>query len=232
MLLVIFAGGFYLNHSRLNKLESAQKMAQNQMKEPATATPIPLKDIKDPAERLALIHTYAAALNPLLTSARQKDLETVIVYVNGNPKVLITKNPDLPKDVAAAVANLKTAVKNLKVAGTIIKQSTANTSYNQGDTFNLTGTINFVADDEELGGSIFSLKDSESGDMYYLHFNEANSANIKANMIGEEVTLSVKVTSKATEPLAFQVTKGPVLTSSLSTNPTKAAATATLTPTP
>ncbi len=230
VILAGLAGGFYLNHSRIARLENAQKQMKGESNTPAPTT-ISLKDINDPTVRLALIHSYAAALNPLLTTARQKDLETIIVYVNGNPKVLVTKNPDLPKDVALAVSNLKTSVKNLKAAGTVIKQRTDNVSYAQGDTINLTGTISFVADDPELGGSIFSLTDSESGEIYYLHFNDANSANIKSTMLDKEVTLTAKVTSKVTEPLAFQVTKGPVLTSSLTPVSTKSATT-TATPTP
>ncbi len=170
-----------------------------------------IKDVQNPQVRLALIKAYAETLRPLLTSTSQKDLDTILVYVNGNPKVLVTKNPTLPKDVVLAINNLKTRARNLKIAGIATMQKIDKELYTQNEVVNLTGTIAFVEDDPALGGSVFTLTDSETGYVYYLVFNETNSETIKNSMLNKEVNVTVKVTSKANEPLTFQVVKGPTL---------------------
>lgn len=184
-----------------------------------------IKDIENPTVRLALIKAYAQSIRPALSTASQKDLDTVLVFIEGDPKVLITKNPILPKEVVLAINNLKTRMRNLKIAGIATMQSLDKKLYTQGEIINLTGEIAFVEDDPALGGSIFTLTDSETGYVYYLVFNETNSQNIKDSMLNEEVNVTIKVTSKANEPLTFEVVKGPTLATSAkpTTKPTVSA---------
>lgn len=188
-----------------------------------------IQDIDNPQVRLALINAYAESLRPQLSSASQKDLETILVYVNGDPKVLVTQNPVLPKEVLLAINNLKTRARNLKIAGIATMQSLDKALYTDGEIVNLTGVIEFVQDDPALGGSVFTLTDSETGYVYYLVFNEANSQTIKNSMLGKEVNVTVKVTSKANEPLTFQVMRGPTLAT---VSPTRPAGTNVTSPTP
>lgn len=170
-----------------------------------------IKDVENPAVRLALIKAYAAQIRPLLSGKSREDLDKVLIYVDGNPAVLVTKNPTLPRDVVQAINNLKTRARNLRVAGVATMQKIDEVLYTQGEAVELTGTIAFVADDPALGGSVFTLTDSETGYVYYLVFNEANSQTIKDTMLNQEVEVTVKVTSEVYEPLTFQVVTGPKL---------------------
>jgi hypothetical protein len=225
----LLAGGFYINHSRIDNLTKSLEKTQNQVQnakdtsdeaKEKTAkeamggienTAEAIKDIDNPTVRLTLTKAYAASLRPLLSSARQADLDAVMVYINGNPKVLVTKNTVLPKDVAVAVSNLKTAVKNLKVKGVVTMQKVDKQIYTQGEVVTLTGNLAYVSDDSDLNGSIFTLTDTKTGYVYYLEFNEANSQLIEDTMDGKDVMMTVKVTSKANDPLTFQVLSGPTL---------------------
>lgn len=189
-----------------------------------------IQDVKNPTVRLALIKAYAESLRPALSSASQDDLDTVLVYVDKNPTVLVTKNPSLPPDVLQAINNLKTRARNLRIAGIATMQSMDEIIYRQNEIVNLTGTIAFVEDDPALGGSVFTLTDSETGYVYYLVFNETNSQTIKNTMLDEEVDVTIQVTSKANEPLTFKVTKGPTLATSTTPTPTSSAAVASPTP--
>lgn len=197
--------------------EAKQEMA-GEAAEGLKSTADAIKDVENPAVRLALIKAYAAQIRPLLTGQSQKDLDTVLVYVDKNPAVLVTKNPTLPKEVVTAVNNLKTRARNLKIAGVATMQKVNETLYTQGETVELTGTIAFVQDDPALGGSVFTLTDSETGYVYYLVFNEANSQTIKDTMLNQEVDVTVKVTSRVYEPLTFQVVTGPKLASGSNTS--------------
>jgi hypothetical protein len=165
--------------------DDAKKDTAMEAIEGVRSTAQAIKDVENPQVRLALIQAYAASLRPLLSSVSQKDLDTVMVYVNGNPKVLVTKNPTLPKEVVLAINNLKTRARNLKVAGVATMQSIDKKLYTQGEIVNLTGTIAFVQDDPALGGSVFTLTDSDTGYVYYLVFNEANSQTIKDTMVNK-----------------------------------------------
>lgn len=208
--------------------EEAKKETAMEVIEGTRSTAQAIKDIENPQVRLALINAYAQNLRPQLSTANQKDLETILVYVNGDPKILVTKNPVLPKEVLLAINNLKTQVRNLKIAGIATMQSIDEKLYTQNEIVNLTGVISFVGDDPALGGSVFTLTDSETGYVYYLVFNEANSQNIKNSMLDKEVDVTIKVTSKVNEPLTFQVMKGPTLTNT--PTPTKSATNTSPTP--
>src|SRR4029078_13080460 len=125
--IAVLAGGFYLGHSRINQLKRELSQTQKQVdnaKQEANETKEDtadsamngmkntkdaIKDIENPIVRLALAKTDAQALRPYLTKTNQADLDTILLYVNGNPKILVTKNPALPKEVALAVNNIKTA---------------------------------------------------------------------------------------------------------------------------
>jgi len=159
-----------------------------------------------------LLKAYTSSLKNSLSKQDLADLDRITLYIQGNPSVIVTKNPDLPADVAQAIANIKLKAKALRnKAVVVIKDEVDKATYTQGEEIMLTGTISFVEDDAVYGGSIFMLTDSETGNTYYLHFNETNSQTIKNTMLDEKVTVDVKVTSKANEPLAFEVVSGPTL---------------------
>jgi hypothetical protein len=191
--------------------EEARREMAMEASEGIKSTAEAIKDVENPAVRLALIKAYAAQIRPLLTGQSQEDLDTVLVYIDKNPAVLVTKNPSLPQEVVLAINNLKTRARNLRIAGVATMQKVDEVLYTQGETVELMGTIAFVQDDPALGGSVFTLTDSETGYVYYLVFNEANSATIKEDMVNQEVEVTVRVTSRAYEPLTFQVVSGPTL---------------------
>lgn len=191
--------------------EEARREMAMEAAEGMKSTAEAIKDVENPAVRLALIKAYAAQIRPLLTGQSQKDLDTVLVYIDKNPAVLVTKNSSLPKEVVLAINNLKTRARNLRIAGVATMQKVDEVLYTQGETVELTGTIAYVADDPALGGSVFTLTDSETGYVYYLVFNETNSQTIKEDMVDRDVEVTVKVTSRAYEPLTFQVVTGPTL---------------------
>lgn len=250
IVIALLGGGLYIGHSRINQLtrqlNQTQKQVQNvqqeanKTKEDTTQAAMngikdtagAIKDVENPVIRLALAQAYAQNLKQYLTKSSQTDLDTILLYVNDNPKVLVTKNPTLPKEVALAVSNLKTAVRNLKIAGVATMQKIDKELYTQGEVVTLTGTINYVEDDTDLSGSIFTLTDSKTGYVYYFEFNEANSKIIEETMDGKEVTVTVKVTSKANEPLTFQVIKGPTLVTTSPAPSITNTPTSTVNPTP
>lgn len=206
-----------LNQTRQEVMDVKEEAEEAKMKTAEEAmggirsTADALKDVENPAVRLALIKAYASQLRPLLTAVSQKDLDTVLVYVEKNPEALVTRNPTLPREVVLAINNLKTRARNLRIAGVATMQKVDEALYTQGETVSLTGTIAFAQDDPALGGSVFTLTDSETGYVYYLVFNESNSQTIKSTMDGKEVRVTVRVTSRANEPLTFQVISGPTL---------------------
>ncbi len=242
----LFLFNFFFSRSKIDQLtrslnetkdqvenvKEESEEAKNEMAmgaaEGVKSTAEAIKDVENPAVRLALIKAYAAQLRLLLPSASQKDLDTVLVYLDKNPAVLVTKNPSLPKEVVTAINNLKTSARNLRTAGAATMQKVDEVLYTQGETVELTGTIAFVQDDPALGGSVFTLTDSETGYVYYFVFNEANSQTIKNTMVGKEVEVTIKVTSKTYEPLTFQVVSGPSLASTPSPSAGKASPTPTI----
>ncbi len=238
----LFIAGFIFNKSKIDQLTQSLQETQKQVQDVKQQTEESkesvmeakmeglqdaagaIKDVKNPAVRLALTKAYLASIRSQLTPANQKDLDSVIVYLEKNPNAIFVKATTLPPDVIQSVNNLKTAVKAKKIAGIMTMQKIDKAIYSPGEIINLTGTIQFVQDDEITGGSIFTLTDSETGYVYYLEFNEANSQTIKNSMLGETVKVSVKVTSKANEDLTFQVLTGPtpvaVPTQSSNSSPT------------
>lgn len=238
IVVIILLGGFLFNYTRIDQLTRAlqdtqkqvqnvqqeREMAKNNLQEQAieSAQDIAgaIKDVKNPAIRLALTKAYAARLRTLLTTQEQEDLDTIVVYVEKNPGTLFQDNPNLPSNVALAIKNLQAKLTTARNNSVATVQEIDDATYSPNEVVTLTGTIEYVDDDEILGGSIFTLKDTETGNVFYLHFNEANSENIQENMVGQEVTLNVKVTSKANEPLTFQVISGPTLVAGVQLSPT------------
>lgn len=191
-----------------------------------------ISDVDNPAVRLALVKAYATRLKTLLTPSEQEDLDTIVVYFDKNPEVLFADNPTLPADVKTAIANIKTKLTNAKSNSVATMQAIDEELYTPGETASITGTIAYVGDDELLEGSFFTVTDSETGYVYYLHLNNANSKSVQDTMLDEEVTVEIKVTSKAGEPLTFQVVSGPTLASeSEETEDTQETTTTTPSPT-
>lgn len=227
IVIIILVGGFLFNYTRIDQLtrslqdtqkqvqevrnESDQAKAnlQGQAKEGLSNIADAIKDVENPAVRLALVKAYAARLNSFLTPSERNDLNTVVVYIEKNPDVLFSENPNLPQDVRTALNRIRTKVTSLTGNSVATMQEIDEAIYSPGETVTITGTIEYVGEDEVLGGGIFTLTDSETGYVYYLHFNQANSQNIQENMVGEEVSVNIRVTSRANEPLTFQVVSGP-----------------------
>jgi flagellar basal body-associated protein FliL len=217
IIVAILAGGYYLNYSKVNqlnrKIDQTQKDVEKVKEDTAEKKQNAMEEINpETVVRLALLKAYTSSLKNSLSKQDLADLDRITLYIQGNPSVIVTKNPDLPADVAQAIANIKLKAKALRnKAVVVIKDEVDKATYTQGEEIMLTGTISFVEDDAVYGGSIFMLTDSETGNTYYLHFNETNSQTIKNTMLDEKVTVDVKVTSKANEPLAFEVVSGPTL---------------------
>jgi hypothetical protein len=217
VIVAILAGGYYLNYSKVNqltrKVEQTQKDVEKVKEDTKEKKQEAIENINpETVVRLALIKAYTDSLKTSLNKTDLEDLDRITLYIQGNPNVIVTKNPDLPQDIAQAVANIKAKAKATKTkAVVVVKTQVDNATYKQGEELTITGTISFVEDDAVYGGSIFMLTDSETGNSYYLHFNETNSQTIKNTMLDKEVTVDVKVTSKANEPLTFEVVSGPTL---------------------
>jgi hypothetical protein len=217
IIVAILAGGYYLNYSKVDQLSRTLEQTQKDVEKVKEDTQEKKQDAieeinPETVVKLALLKAYATSLRSSLTKAELEDLDRITLYIQGNPNVIVTKNPNLPQDIAQAAANIKLKAKALRnKAVVVIKDEADKATYTLGEEVTLTGTISFVEDDAIYGGSIFMLTESETGNTYYLHFNEANSQNIKNTMLDEQVTVDVKVTSKANEPLSFEVVSGPTM---------------------
>ncbi len=254
VLLVILAAllifGFFFNRSKIDELTKSLQKTQEQIanvqneaqggRENVADTALTsaediasaISDVDNPTVRLALAKAYAVRLRALLTASEQEDLDTVVVYFEKNPKVLFENNPTLPAEVKTALANLKTKLTSAKSNSVATMQAVDKATYTSGEIVTVTGTIAYVGDDEILGGSIFTLTDSETGYVYYLHLNNTNSQNVQDTMLDEEVTVDIKVTSKAGDPFTFQVVSGPTIASeSEETEDTEETTTTTPSPT-
>lgn len=245
--IIILLGGFLFNYTRIDQLtrsledtkkqiqnvqmtsQDAKENVQESAMEGAQDIASAIKDVENPAARLALAKAYAARLNSFLTASERSDLNTVVLYIEKNPSALYADNPNLPADVQDSLDNLRAKLSTVRSNSVATIQEVDEATYSLNEELTITGTIRFVDDDEVLGGSIFALEDKETGNIFYLHFNEANSENIKQNMLDQEVSIEIRVTSRAGQPLTFQVVSGPVLAEETSdeTEPTTPAATAT-----
>ena len=217
IIVAILAGGYYLNYSKVDqlsrKIDQTQKDVEKVKEDTKDKKQDAIEEINpETVIRLALLKAYAMSLKSSLTKTEMEDLDRITLYIQGNPSVIVTKNPDLPADIAQAIANINLKTKALRnKAVAVIKEEVDKATYTLGEEVTLTGPISFVEDDTVYGGSIFMLTDTETGNSYYFHFNEANSQTIKDTLLDEEVTVDIKVTSKAGEPLTFEVVSGPTI---------------------
>jgi len=217
IIIILIAGAFFFNYSKMDQLTRSLSQVQNelqQVKEGKTEKKQDLVENINPETiaRLALIKAYTNSFKASLNKADLDNLDRITLYIEGNPDVIITKNPNLPEDIKEALASIKlktNALKNIAVA--TVKKQVDQATYTLNEKVTLTGPITFVEDDEIYGGSIFELTDTKTGNIYYLHFNEANSTSIKNTMLDEVVTVDIQVTSKVGEPLTFEVVSGPTL---------------------
>lgn len=191
--------------------QEAQESIKNEIKEGVSEIAGSIKDINNPLVRLALAKAYTEKLKDVVDSQTKEDLNTVILYIEKQPAVLLQKTPQLPSEVQQALTNIKASIAKAKVSAVATSLSTAlATTTDIGDTVTLTGTLEFVQDDTITGGSIFMLTDSETGEKYYLEFNATNSTSVK-NMVGKEVSVKVKITGNENGIVTYDVVSGPTL---------------------
>lgn len=239
--LAIVGGLWFLNRTKIDQL--SRQLAQTQqevqevqqesqqtkegvadsLREGADNITDAIGDIKNPAVRLALAKAYAEKLRGVLDAQTEEDLDTILVYVEKNPTVLVSKPAQLPAEVQTAINNVKTKLANARASvATTVADAKEAAALKVGQGIRLEGTITFVADDPVLGGSVFMLTTDE-GKKYYLQFNEANSTNVKNSMVGKEVSVQVRITGIEDGDIRFDVISGPTLVSSAPTA-TKSAA--------
>lgn len=162
--------------------------------------------------RLALFKAYVNKLKAALTPEAKADLDKIVVYVEKQPVVLVQKPAQLPAEIQTAVDSLKAEITKAKVAAvgaSLIKQLTG-TLTPVGKTVTLTGTWTDAGVDPMTGGQVFSLVNEADGQTYYFQFSGNNVATA-AEMVGEEVTLTVKITGLEDGMVTYDVVSGPTL---------------------
>lgn len=191
--------------SELTKVKSEAQEAREEVKAAAS-------DVSTPLGRLALLRAFTAKAEKVLSKAGKDNLDTVIVYIEKQPEVLLEKNPQLPADVRQAVTELKKELQQVKIKASAV-QSTSDEA-KVGTTVTLEGTLDFIQSDAVMGGGVFSLVDDETGAKYFFYFAPATSTNLQQTMVGKTVTVDVLITNAAKGMVTYDVVSGPTLVTS------------------
>lgn len=209
-----------------NTSNEAKQNIGETVKEGVEDTLESIGDVNNPILRLVLAKAYVTRLSDTLDAAGKKDLNTIVVYVEKQPTVLIKPPATWPAEIQQAIANLKTKVANAKTAvAASVTDAKESVSEKVNDLNTLTGTLSFVSDDSVLGGSVFMMT-TDAGRNYYFEFNEANSEKIKSTMLGKPVSIKVRVTGVENGHVTYDVVSGPTIVSATPTmNPTTSGST-------
>lgn len=174
-----------------------------------------VSEIESPAARFALVKRFYTKVAAALKPDTKAELDDVIIYIERTPIVLVDPK-QLPASMSAILTKAKAELSAAK--GTVATQkftstttSTASPSAVVGKTFNLTGTLTFVADDPVMGGSYFKLTDTNYGEPFVLYLNGATATTAKSTMDGKVVTAQVRVTSEKDGFVTYDVISGPTL---------------------
>ena len=181
-----------------------------------------IQKVENPALRLQLFKAYAAKVKAVLTPESQKQLNTIVVYVEKDPTVLIKPPATWPSDVQAAVTAVKaeiTKAKTKAVATVQLKDLTAPTPV-PGKTVVLTGILEFVSTDPVTGAGVFKLTNESDELDYYFQFSPTNTEEYKTSLVGQTVKMTVKITGEANGLVTYDVVSGPTAASTASPSPT------------
>lgn len=193
----------------------AQTKAQQAQKEQEMSVAQQFAELDNPAARLALVKKYYSKIAAALKPATKNQVDTVIIYVEKQPAVLVDPT-QLPASYSAILAIAKDELKAAKVALAIKKVEeattvTASASTVIGKTYQLTGMFNFAHDDPVLGGSYFKMTDTNYGEPFYLYLSSANAASAKTELDNQIATVKVKVTGQKDGYVSYDVLSGPTL---------------------
>lgn len=249
LVMVVLAGGFGINSQNKTRQiqrqleETQQQLADvvtekeeakvdvvDEIKDQVTNVAESIGDVDNPLLRFALMKQYVANLASALKPESKQQLDTVVVYVQKNPTVLLQPE-QLPASYSATLTAIKqelTAARAQAVA--VLKQQIANTltptpAAVVGQTYNLTGMLTMVETDPVLGGTYFKMTDTNYGEPFYLYLSPSNATQVQQTMLDKEVTVQVKVTSIQDGFVTYTVVSGPTLataqpTSKPTTKPT------------
>lgn len=168
-----------------------------------------ISEVDNPLIRLMLAKAYATKLTSALSEQGKEDLNTVIVYVEKQPEILIQPTPAWPAEVKAALTRLQTEIAKAKVKSVAVSLIKAIEDANSkvGDSVKLTGLWEST-DQAETLGSVFMLTDSTSGQVYYFQMSGTAAENAM-ELVGSEVTVTVKITSEEDGYVTYDVVSGP-----------------------
>lgn len=199
-----------------NQIAQSKKAVVEEAQQQAQEVAAAFAEIESPVSRWALVKQFYAKIASALQPETKKQLDTVIVFVEKQPVVLVDPS-QLPASMSAILSTAKAELKAARGAVATQKSSeatgTASPSAVVGKTFNLTGTLTFLEDDPVLGGSYFKLTDTNYGEPFVLYLNGTTAATTKSTMEGKVVTVQVKVTSEKGGIVTYDVISGPTLAS-------------------
>lgn len=222
---LVIGGMWYLNTTTVAQLQKSLEETKNELAMVKSEKEQAKEDIKKamgnvetPLGKFMLLKAFSTRAQKVLSAAAKKDIDTIIVFVQKQPEVLIQDKPQLPADVQKAVTSVKAEIAKAKIGGSAVKTSTDEDKI--GTTATLQGTLTYVQDEAVLGGGMFSLVDDATGAKYYFYFDPATSETLQDTMVGKEVTISVLITGAANGMVTYDVVKGPTLVATTNTAPT------------
>lgn len=197
-----------------NQVEESKDAMMDEAADQAQQVADSMLTVDNPIIRLLLLNAYKTRIANTLTSKTQNDLNTVIVFVQKQPTVLLQPTSSYPADIQTALSSVASAAAKLKAsvaatAQTPTQPETANPVV--GQTATITGEIRFVAQDPILGGSYFQMNQTNYGQPFFFYLNPTTSSQVMADMEGQVVSVEVEITSVEDGYVTYTVTSGPTL---------------------
>lgn len=223
---LVIGGMWYLNTTKVAQLQKSLDETKNELamvkseKEQAKEdVKKALGNVETPLGKFMLLKAFTVRAQKVLSAAAKKDIDTIVVFVQKQPEVLIQDKPQLPADVQKAVTSVKAEIVKAKIGGSAIKTSTDKDKI--GTKATLEGTLTYVQQEAVLGGGMFSLVDDATGMKYYFYFDPATTKTLQNSMVGKTVTVDVLITGAANGMVTYDVVSGPTLVTAPTTEPTQ-----------
>lgn len=181
-----------------------------------------IREVDNPQLRLSLFQAYATKLRTLLTPESQTELDKVVVYVVKQPVVLVQAPEQMPAEIQASLQAIKTEISQAKVkavASSKLEDVTGPTPA-EGKTVTLTGILEYVGTDSVTGAGVFKLTNEGDEQVYYFQFNSANAQQYQTSLVGQPVTMTVKITGQANGYVTYEVMSGPTISVTPTVKPT------------